>query len=222
VLGSASGRPALAPDLANAAERTVRALTEDMSVRQLADGRYAVDSQSGATYVVDYPESWCSCPDHQIRGVRCKHVRRVGVEIATERLPAPDQRSVQCAVCGTEIFVSRDAAGPFQCADCALSRGETVLDRETGQLLVVTDSLDRRADEVEVAGGDWTVATYPTNWWYTGDQPVVAAIFAGDAARTDDPRRYLFPRSRLERRPDLHAPSARQIALSGNGPHARA
>ena len=43
---------ALVPDLRSLSERAIRAWTERMAVRPLGD-RYAVDSESGATYVVD-------------------------------------------------------------------------------------------------------------------------------------------------------------------------
>jgi hypothetical protein len=60
-----------------------------MAVRPLPDGRYAVDSGGAATYVVDLEAPRCSCPDHEIRGVRCKHMRRVAIEITRDRLPSP-------------------------------------------------------------------------------------------------------------------------------------
>jgi hypothetical protein len=63
-----------------------------MAVRPLGDGRYTVESERGATYVVDLDARRCSCPDHEIRGVRCKHMRRVAIEITEGRLPAPDEQ----------------------------------------------------------------------------------------------------------------------------------
>jgi hypothetical protein len=62
-----------------------------MAVRPLPDGRYAVESYA-TTYVVDLDAPRCSCPDHEIRGVRCKHMRRVAIEITRDRLPAPGDR----------------------------------------------------------------------------------------------------------------------------------
>ena len=42
-----------------------------------ADDLFPVVSQSGTEYLVDRREGGCTCPDHEHRGVRCKHLRRV-------------------------------------------------------------------------------------------------------------------------------------------------
>jgi len=88
----AVGKSPLAPDTAALEDRSARAWTEPMSARPLPDGRYAVESGNAATYVIDLDDPRCSCPDHEIRGVRCKHMRRVAIEITRGRLPPPDDR----------------------------------------------------------------------------------------------------------------------------------
>ncbi len=88
----ASRKAPLAPDTATLEDRSARAWTEPMAVRPLPDGRYVVESARDATYVVDLDERRCSCPDHEIRGVRCKHMRRVAIEITEGRLPTPDEQ----------------------------------------------------------------------------------------------------------------------------------
>ena len=91
---SASRKAPLAPDTATLEDRSARAWLEPMAVRPLGDGRYVVESGSGGTYVVDLEAGRCSCPDHEIRGARCKHMRRVAIEITAGRLPTPiDQQS---------------------------------------------------------------------------------------------------------------------------------
>ena len=73
--------------------RTERALTQYLTV--LADvGRakgaedlFLVVSQFGTEYLVDRRESRCTCADHEHRGVRCKHLRRVA--FATGERPVP-------------------------------------------------------------------------------------------------------------------------------------
>jgi len=87
--GRGSRKAPLAPDTAALDARSARAWTEAMAVRALPDGRYAVESEGGATYVVDLDAGRCSCPDHEIRGTRCKHMRRVAIEITEGRIPAP-------------------------------------------------------------------------------------------------------------------------------------
>ena len=88
----AARKTPLAPDTTALEDRSARAWTEAMAVHPLCDGRYAVESERGATYVVDPDIGECSCPDHEIRDVRCKHMRRVAIEITEDRVPAPDER----------------------------------------------------------------------------------------------------------------------------------
>ena len=192
-------KTALAPDLRRLNERAARAWTERMAVRPLGDAAYAVDSVSGATYVVDLAEHSCSCPDHRIRGETCKHMRRVAIEISTRRVPPPGERRVNCAACGAEAFVSEDAEPPL-CEACRLDPGDVVHDRETDDRLVVVRVTPDRANDVYVEAADTTVADYATNDGYPSDDLVVEAVYLGDLSRTGDPRQsrhYSFPLSRL-------------------------
>lgn len=191
---AADPRTALAPDLRAMADRAARAWTERMAVRPLPDGNYAVDSQSGATYVVDPAAGSCPCPDSQFRGVTCKHRRRVAIEVTTGRVPPPGKRSGTCLSCGEEAFVP--AEGPALCPACRFEPGDVVRDRETGDRLVVGRVRPERADEVTVPGAGTTVADYPTNECYPTDDPVVEAVYL-PAWRDEDPRVYRFPHSRL-------------------------
>ena len=74
--------------------RTERALTQYLTVladvgrAKGADDLFLVVSQSGTEYLVDRREGRCTCPDHEHRGVRCKHLRRVA--FATGARPVPD------------------------------------------------------------------------------------------------------------------------------------
>lgn len=190
----------LAPDLRAMPDRAARAWAEPMAVRPLAGSRYAVDSASGATYVVDAGDGSCTCPDAQIRGETCKHRRRVAIEITAGRVPPPGQRRADCAACGTEAFVP-ETASPVLCGNCRLDPGDVVLDRETGDRLVVEAVTDRRADEVTIRAADTTVAGYPTNEGYPADDLVVEAVYLGDVGR-EEPRTYAFPLSRLRRTDD--------------------
>ncbi len=186
-----------------------------MAVTALGGGIYEVDSDSGNTYSVDLVESRCSCPDHQMRGERCKHIRRVALEITGGRLPAPGHRAIDCLHCGREAFVPEDA--PAVCERCFLPPGTTVRDRETGAVVVVVETTGDRADEVVISPNrtlgefgsgtgsdreDVTIADYPKNEHYPGSDPVVRAVypFSGEAETPfDELRRYSFPMSRLEK-----------------------
>lgn len=81
------------PKLTDLPDRTEAALTEVMSVLDdvgLARGApslYLVVSNSGSSYIVDARDETCECPDHDIRGRTCKHLRRV--LFATGRQPIP-------------------------------------------------------------------------------------------------------------------------------------
>lgn len=194
---TADRRVALAPDLRRLSDRSYRAWAERMAVRSLGNSRYAVDSQSGATYVVDPVAGTCTCPDATIRGETCKHQRRVAIEITTRRVPPPGERRATCLACGAETFVAETADPPALCADCRLDPGDVVRDRETGDRLVVETVTDRRADEVTIPATDTTVATYPGNQAYPDDDLVVEAAYLSAVAR-ERPHRYSFPLSRLE------------------------
>ena len=178
--------------------RSERAKREPMTVRPLRDRRYVVETDGG-TYVVALDAGTCSCPDHEIRGERCKHLRRVAIEVTEGNLPAPDERVGVCAVCGVETFVPLTASGPQLCERHGFERGDAVRDRETGKLLVVTRVTDRRADEYRTDEGR-PIDAYPTNAAYGTHEPVVEAVYAeslGPAHGVDDARRYGFPASRL-------------------------
>jgi hypothetical protein len=189
---------------------------ERMAVTQLGGGVYEVESQSGNTYSVDLPGGRCTCPDHNFRGVRCKHVRRVAMEVTDGRVAPPGERAVACRNCGDEIFVDETAPGPHFCEECGLEPGETVVDRETGDLLVVVRTTGRRADEVEITDHDCTVAAYSTNEAYRPDDVVVEAMYpvpAGldtDGLKPHHLRRYSFPRGRLARRGGDATPTERE------------
>lgn len=194
-------RVALAPDLREMPDRSARAWTERMAVQHVAGSQYAVESESGATYLVDPVAGTCDCPDATIRGEACKHLRRVAIEITTHRVPPPGKRRAHCGACGRETFVPESMEPPL-CDDCALEPGDVVRDRETGDRLVVRAVTSERADEVEIATAETTVADYPTNEGYPPDDVVVEVSYLSDVTAREEPRIYSFPHSRLERSED--------------------
>jgi hypothetical protein len=190
---------ALAPDPNRLSDRARRAWTERMRVTRREDETYAVTTESGHTYRVDLRNRTCSCPDHRMRGERCKHRRRVAIEITARRVAPPGKERARCDACGAVTFVDSDTEPPHRCRDCRLVPGDVVLDRETGDRLVVARRTDERADERVVEATGDTVAEYERNDGYPGDDTVVEATYLTDAVRSESPRRYAFPRSRLDR-----------------------
>ncbi len=189
-----------AHDDGDADGRTRRAHTEPMTVRALRDRRYVVETDGGV-YVVALDAGTCTCPDHAIRGSRCKHLRRVAIEVTAGAVPAPDQRVGVCAVCGVETFVPFAATGPQLCARHGFDPGEPVRDRETGKRLVVTNVTDARADAYRTVDGR-TIDDYDSNADYGAHEPVVEAVYLESLRPTRDPtdaKRYGFPASRLIR-----------------------
>lgn len=190
--------------------RSQRARMERMAITPLGGGIYEVESQSGNTYSVDLPGGRCTCPDHNFRQVRCKHLRRVAMEVTEGLVPPPGKEAVACANCGEETFVDERSEGPHLCDECALEPGEAVIDRETGDLLVVVRTTAKRANQVTIPGTETTVADYSTNAGYRADDVVVEAMYPVPAGLgTDDMkphhlRRYSFPRGRLARRGERH------------------
>jgi len=77
-------------DCTDLEKRTVRALTEYMTVLPRDGGIYSVTTESGSEYRVDAVEGRCTCPDQQYNlddDESCKHVRRVA--FATGDRPIP-------------------------------------------------------------------------------------------------------------------------------------
>ncbi|MFC7204929.1 SWIM zinc finger family protein [Haloferax namakaokahaiae] len=183
--------------------RARRARTEPMAVRPLRDGRYVVETDGG-TYVVDIDARTCTCPDNAIRHARCKHLRRVAIEITLGEVPLPGEKSATCAVCGSRTFVPMDFHGPALCADHEHRPGDLVRDRETGGLLVVMRRLHTRADETPTPTGK-LVSEYETNEEYGDHEPVFEAVYLESIRATanldalEHQRAYRFPASRLRR-----------------------
>jgi hypothetical protein len=168
-----------------------------MAVRPLRDGRYAVETDGG-TYVVGLDARTCTCPDHRLRGARCKHRRRVAIEVTAEFVPPPDRRTAVCAVCGGRTFVPRAFDGPALCSCHDHRPGSLVCDRETGDRLIVVSATGERADRVETGEGH-PVADHPTNTHYGRQEPVFRAVYLDGLRRGGEVTGYAFPASRLRR-----------------------
>lgn len=187
--------------------RSIRARTEPMTITALGDAIYEIGTEHGTTYLVDLASNRCSCPDHTYRDVRCKHLRRVAIEITEGRVPPPGKLAVECDVCGEELFVDECTVQEelHYCEAHTLEPGAFVRDRETGDRLLVVHVSDRRADRVRIGESAYSVATYPNNRSYDPTDPVVGAVYPQSVEMTargpepDELRVYSFPYSRLER-----------------------
>ena len=177
---------------AGTGERARRARTEPMTLRPLQDGRTIVET-TGGTYVVDANHEQCTCPDHAIRGVRCKHLRRVAIDAAVGRLPPAGMRNGVCAVCGTRTSVAVDQPTAL-CETHAFEPGELVVDRETGSVLIVLEQTTDRADSRRTDDGR-LIADVETNHSYGRHEPVIKAVYASAVGRPA--KQYGFPASRL-------------------------
>ncbi|MFC7158012.1 SWIM zinc finger family protein [Halomarina halobia] len=72
--------------------RDVRALTHYLLVVEDAPDLYLVYGEGGDEYTVDARTGACTCPDHEYRGVTCKHARRVAFETGARDVPADADR----------------------------------------------------------------------------------------------------------------------------------
>jgi transposase len=62
-------------------------------LKRVTDHHWVVPSQTGAgKYLVDAEKASCSCPDHELRGLPCKHV--FAVEYARHRIAMPDGTTI--------------------------------------------------------------------------------------------------------------------------------
>lgn len=206
------------PSLAAAGtgERARRARTEPMTLRPLGDGRTIVETDGG-TYVVDADHDRCTCPDHAIRGVRCKHCRRVAIEAAAGAIPPAGMRDGVCAVCADPVVVECDQPTAL-CSTHAFEPGECVVDRETGSLLVVVEQTTARADQRRTDDGR-PIANVETNRNYGDHEPVIEAVYASAVRRLSGrqpAKRYGFPASRL-RHTDRDPARGRRLLAAGSG-----
>ncbi|SEA22365.1 SWIM zinc finger [Haloplanus vescus] len=196
--------------------RARRARTDPMAVRPLRDGRYAVETDGG-TYVVDLDARSCTCPDAQIRDARCKHRRRVALDVTDGLVPPPGQRTAVCAVCGGRTFVPTGDDAPALCARHAIDPGTLVSDRETGDRLVVVAATGDRADSVATDEGR-LVADYPSNADYGRHEPVFRAVYLDALRRGGDVTHYAFPASRLRPVTDRDAGPSPTDGIDAAGP----
>jgi hypothetical protein len=99
-------------------EHDAKALTqyltvlEDHGPARGREGRYVVVSQSGSEYLVDADAGRCECPDHEYRGVRCKHLRRVEFAIGARPLPAWIDREAVDSQLGDHVDGSPRTVSP--------------------------------------------------------------------------------------------------------------
>jgi len=61
---------------------------DDVDRVRSAPDLFLVVSESGSEYLVDARGGACECPDHEYRGRRCKHLRRVAFATSRESIPA--------------------------------------------------------------------------------------------------------------------------------------
>jgi len=175
-----------------------------MRVRGFGTAAYLVETGSDNAYLVDIEAGTCSCPDHRFRGGRCKHIRRVAIEITERSVAPPHHVDGACLTCGEGVFVPVDDPSPHYCERHTLGTGTPVRDRETGDELLVVATSSRRADEVRIGDHGRTVAAYPTNVEYDPADRVVSAVYprsvrtTGTGPKPRTLRVYSFPQSRLE------------------------
>ncbi|WP_439028249.1 SWIM zinc finger family protein [Haloarchaeobius sp. DT45] len=192
------------PSGAHLDERSRRAREEPMSVTAFGADVYEVETEADHRYLVNVVAGRCTCPDHVFRDERCKHLRRVAIEITDGRVPPPGYVAAPCAVCEETVFVQTASDDPHLCPRHRLQRGDVARDRETGGMVLVVAVSNRRADEVRIPSQDCTVAEYVTNRGYPASDPVVSAVYPAIRVTRHGPepeslRVYSFPVSRLVR-----------------------
>jgi putative transposase len=80
-----------------------------------AQNTYRVKSQTSKTvyHVTNTELGWCTCPDHEFRGVRCKHIFAVEIRFALHREVEvrkiePITNVSQCIYCKCEKIVKME------------------------------------------------------------------------------------------------------------------
>ena len=124
--------------------RTRRALEEPLSVlgpdgTPVADADrtlVSVVSHSGESYRVDVREGRCTCPDHEHRGVECKHLLRAAIALGERPVT-----SAELAAVDVDENLGANAHGPHVVA----SDGGIVEAGDDGEILTDDSSADNGA-----------------------------------------------------------------------------
>ena len=132
--------------------RFARAVTEDMSVKRVAERFYEIHSQSGNTYEIDLQTGACTCPDCQQRGDRfvCKHAIRASlVEIIAEGVTTRTVAKVagyvrdpehECPAEGIDCVGPLAGNGELPCPTCCdATRTENLDEYDIWTTVVVPD-----------------------------------------------------------------------------------
>lgn len=123
-------------------ERDRRALEQYLSVLEDLDpvgdedGLFLVVSQSGKEYIVDVERGSCECPDHEHRGVHCKHLRRAEFATGERTIPAAADRESIDEQLGEHV-----SAAPRFAGDCraVAADGGTIVAEATGATVVLEE-----------------------------------------------------------------------------------
>ena len=147
--------------------RGARALTEYMTALPEGGDVYSVTTEGGSEYAVDAREGRCTCPDHQHRGARCKHLRRVAFATGAEPVPAVVDRGAVDPALGAHVDATPRVA---------VTDGGILEAGDDGEILEGdTDTDDRPAD---CECGAWN-ADGPLQCWAcyrdSFDEPAPAA-----------------------------------------------
>ena len=109
-------------------QRSVRALTECMTVLDGDGDVYTVVSESGSEYTVDSREGRCTCPDarHNLdNNEQCKHERRVMYATGEKPIPSWVQKDAVDDLLGQHI----DSQPAFAASDGGTTAVEPTHDR---------------------------------------------------------------------------------------------
>ena len=68
-------------------DRDRSAATEYLTSVEFVPDMFHVYSQAGTEYTIDLRTASCTCPDAEYRNVRCKHIRRVEMEVGKRPIP---------------------------------------------------------------------------------------------------------------------------------------
>jgi SWIM zinc finger len=101
-------------------ERQVKGLqiAKAKRVKKAAGKLWVVPSQSHAgTYVVDVRIGTCTCPDHETRAVKCKHLW--AVEYVRHRVLNPDGTKIETTALRVTYTQNWPAYNAAQCAEQA-------------------------------------------------------------------------------------------------------
>lgn len=114
---AATREPTTAPDKARELRGREIALKARASIRKVGRQWAVPSASSGVGYLVDLVAGTCTCPDHELRRIKCKHVNAVEFVLIWEQTETPDGTVTETVAMRRKTY--RQPWAQYNAAQCA-------------------------------------------------------------------------------------------------------